>query len=111
MIGISIDATSLLASESRLQLQLTPVVSLNTNPFYGIGSVPTSGATVKGMASMTRIETDARAKHYGGEARSAVLAHLTFLHARKLMLDTAMEVFANPKARTLREHGDAYGSS
>ncbi|KAL2643536.1 hypothetical protein R1flu_011123 [Riccia fluitans] len=45
----------------------------------------------------------------GGEARPAVLAHLTFLHARKLMIDTAMEVFANPKVRTLPEHGDAYG--
>ncbi|KAL2652425.1 hypothetical protein R1flu_020553 [Riccia fluitans] len=45
----------------------------------------------------------------GGEARPAVLAHLSFLHARKLMLDTAMEVFANPKARTLPEHGDSYG--
>ncbi|KAL2631411.1 hypothetical protein R1flu_016097 [Riccia fluitans] len=45
----------------------------------------------------------------GGEARPAVLAHLSFLHVCKLMLDTAMEVFANPKARTLLEHGDAYG--
>ncbi|KAL2621145.1 hypothetical protein R1flu_001350 [Riccia fluitans] len=45
----------------------------------------------------------------GDEARPAVLAHLTFLHARKLMIDTAMEVFANPKARTLPEDGDAYG--
>ncbi|KAL2624162.1 hypothetical protein R1flu_008407 [Riccia fluitans] len=45
----------------------------------------------------------------GGEARSAVLAHLMFLRARKLMIDMAMEVFVNPKARTLPEHGDAYG--
>ncbi|KAL3702031.1 hypothetical protein R1sor_020053 [Riccia sorocarpa] len=45
----------------------------------------------------------------GGEARYTVLTQITFLQVRKMMIDSALEVFANPKNRTLVEYGDAAG--
>ncbi|KAL3689803.1 hypothetical protein R1sor_016112 [Riccia sorocarpa] len=45
----------------------------------------------------------------GGEARSAILAQYAFMHTRQMMIQTAMEVFADPTNRTLPEHGDANG--
>ncbi|KAL3687757.1 hypothetical protein R1sor_014066 [Riccia sorocarpa] len=45
----------------------------------------------------------------GSEARTTVLAHCSFMYTRELMVETAMEVFADPSNRTLPEHGDANG--
>ncbi|KAL3681477.1 hypothetical protein R1sor_024433 [Riccia sorocarpa] len=45
----------------------------------------------------------------GGEARAAILAQCSFMYARELMIQTALEVFSDPKARSLPEHGEANG--
>ncbi|KAL3684852.1 hypothetical protein R1sor_002874 [Riccia sorocarpa] len=45
----------------------------------------------------------------GGEARAAVQAQCSFMYARQLMVETALEVFSDPTARTLPEHGEANG--
>ncbi|KAL3687337.1 hypothetical protein R1sor_013646 [Riccia sorocarpa] len=43
------------------------------------------------------------------EAQAVVMAQYAFMHARQLMIETTMEVFADPTKGTLPEHGEANG--
>ncbi|KAL3686412.1 hypothetical protein R1sor_008986 [Riccia sorocarpa] len=45
----------------------------------------------------------------GSDARNAVLAQCTFIFARRLMIEAAVEFFVDPTAQLLPQHGDLPG--